>query len=192
MICTKLALLALFLASSYLSVLSRTKAQCLDMHILCNSSHVKTLLSVIISLPCQYAAVALQWNWPTVLRLKPRPKFLLMVWTKNIPFCIVCCFSHFKKALLCHNSFHMYVCMYVYIVWMLYSSAFLVCHKGNQNKLFFTTFKARQTRLVCFIYHNRHFTQLLTQLFSSLQYLALNTCSNTYRMGKLCDSPVFV
>lgn len=79
--------------------------------------------------------------------------------------------------LLCHTVFtSMYVCTHC-----------LNATKETKTNFFFATFRARQTRLVLFLSS----TTGASQFFSLFQYLALNTCSNTYRTGKSWDSPVF-
>lgn len=73
---------------------------------------------------------------------------------KHSCFVLFVASANFEKAatLPCHTIFTcMYVCMYVHIVRMLTFISFpCLSQRKPKQTFFFTTFKARQTRLVCF------------------------------------------
>lgn len=152
---------SMFPASSHLSVLSRTWWGSLDMHILCYSvscedgtdgAHHKSRLSLhqtdqssqfcphVVAVCFYFTAPSIGSSSTTMelsnrsaLRLKPL-YFLLMVWTKNIPFLYCLLFQPFWKRRLrsCAIPFS-HSCMHTLFEWYIRQLSLFDTKKTKTN-----------------------------------------------------------
>lgn len=165
---------SMFLAFSYLSVLSRTWGECLDMHILCNrrqdrlkqrmnhfSIHLTDQNSRrcrhVFTVCCYFTALSIDSSSTTVELtdcsfLRPCSSFW---WFEPKTFLFV---LFVVSAILKGGyapvpyHFHMYsMCVCLHCLNATFIS-FPCLSQRKPKHTFFTTFKARQTKLVCFYF----------------------------------------
>lgn len=131
---------------------------------------------VMISLPCQLTE--LTWRSCSAHRLKPL-YFVFDSLNQKHFFLYCLLFQPFQKGGTAPVPYCMFVCTHCLNAIFI---TFLFVTQETKTPL-------KQDKQGCCVLS---VTAHPSPFCSSLQYLALNTCSNTYRMGELCDSPVFV